>query len=94
MEMGALSLLHRVHLAHERRRLMELRQLRKGMMVSWDWMPREAWGCTYPVPAIVMRVRITRVKSVQIQVVRDDGKIILKWVKPITLFPYVEEVAA
>lgn len=42
-----------------------------------------------------MRVRITRVKSVQIQVARDDGKTILKWVKPATLFRYnVEEEAA
>ena len=73
--------------------MIELRQLRKGMIVSWDWMPRSAWGCTFPVPAVVMRVRISRVKSVQIQVVRDDGRDILKWVKPSTLFPYVREVA-
>lgn len=74
--------------------MIELSKLRKGVIVSWDWMPRDAWGCTYPVPAVVVRHRISHVKSVQIEVVRDDGKTILKWVKPATLFPYdVKEVA-
>ena len=69
--------------------MMDPTTLRAGQIVSWDWMPRDGWGCTFPVPAAVTRVGHERVR---IEVMRDDGKTVAKWVKPRALFPYdVEE---
>ena len=67
---------------------MERTYVTKGAIVTWDWMPRDGWGCTFPVPAVVTRIGQNRVR---IEVIRDDGKTVAKWVKPSTLFPYVQE---
>lgn len=65
-----------------------LTRIRPGDIVSWDHMPRDAWGCTVPIAAAVTRVGLERVR---IEVIRDDGKIVAKWVKSSTLFPWVDE---